>query len=108
MADMPKPSGELIQFKIVEKEYEVKVPKFVEVPVEVPKYEQVVYEKPVIKEVQYERPVVKINDMTKELKDLIESEIRRVMSEVIATLKLSFELPMPRIVQVTPRKREGS
>jgi hypothetical protein len=101
---VPNVGGELIQFKIVEKAYEVKVPTFVEVRVEVPKYEEVLYEKPVIKEVEYEKPVVKIKDLTKDMQEVIRFEIQRAVAEVIASLKVSLEIPLTRILQV----RQGS
>jgi hypothetical protein len=98
----PKIAGELVQFKIVEKEVEVEVPKYVEKVVEVPKYVEVEYEKPVYKEVVYEKPVLAPNDLTKGLRDIIKTEIERCLAEVIQSLKISMEIPMARVLQVRP------
>lgn len=95
-----KTIGEIVQFKIIEKELEIEKPKYVEKEFEIPKYIEVEYEKPVIKEVIYERPIVVDKDITAGIRDLIKSEIERCLSEVIQSLKVSFEIPMSRILQV--------
>ena len=58
--------SELVQFKIVEQPYEIKVPKFVEVSVDKPVYVNREYEVPVLKEVEYEKPIVNLKDITDE------------------------------------------
>jgi len=97
---MAKEIGELVQFRIVEKDVFVDKPIYVEKEVEVPKYVEVEFEKPVIKEVTYEKPVIVMNDITEEIKQLIMKEVKRAIEETIATLKFSIDLPMPRIVQM--------
>ncbi|MCL6441690.1 MAG: hypothetical protein K6T27_09395 [Thermoleophilum sp.] len=98
----PRVAGELVQFKIVEKEIEVEVPKYVERIVEVPVYKEVEYEKPVCREVEYEKPVLVPKDLTGGLRELIKTEIERCLAEVIQSLKISMEIPMARVLQVRP------
>lgn len=97
-----KPVTEIVQFKIVEKEVEVEVPKFVEKEYEVPVYKEVEYERPTIREVEYEKPVVKEVDITAGIREFLKSEIERCLAEVIQSLKISFEIPMSRVLQVRP------
>lgn len=99
---IPMSTGELIQFKIVEKEYEVKVPKFVEVIIDVPKYVEVEYELPKVKMVEYEKPIIRTKDLTEGLKALIKGEIEKALAEVIQGLKISLEIPLTRVLQVRP------
>jgi len=92
--------GELVQFKIIEKPYEVSVPNFVPVDVEKPVFIEKKYEIPVITEVQYEKPIVIEKQMTTELTLFIKEVISKAVNEAIANLKFSFELPMPKIMKV--------
>lgn len=96
--------SELVQFKIVEKEYEVDVPKYVEVEVEVPKYVEKKYEVPVIFEKKYEKPIIEEKPiMTAEIVQHIKTEITRAISEAVADLAFNIELPMPRVMKVAKR-----
>jgi len=95
---------ELMNFKIVEKPYEVKVPKFVDVEVETPKYVEKVYEVPVIVEKVYEKPIVEEKPiMTSEITQHIKTEITRCISEAVADLVFNIELPMPKVMKVGRR-----
>ena len=98
---IPKSISELVQFKIVEKPYEVKVPKFVEVEVEKVVYVEKKYEVPVIVEKTYEKPIIEEKPiMTSELIDHIKAEMTRAISQAVADITFNIELPMPRVVKV--------
>jgi len=99
-----KSVGEIVQFKIVEKEKVVEIPKIVQkvVEIEVPKYVEKIYEKPVVREKIYERPIINEKDLTAGLKDFIKKEVEKALAEVMQSLKVSMEIPMSRILQVRP------
>ena len=100
-----KQVSELVQFKIVEKPYEVKVPKFVDVEVEKVVYVEKKYEVPVIVEKIYEKPIIEDKPiMTSELVNHIKAEMTRAISQAVADITFNIELPMPRVVKVG-RKR---
>lgn len=102
--EIEKQISELVQFKIVEKEYAVDVPKYVEVEVEVPKYVEKKYEIPVIVEKTYEKPLIEEKPiMTAEIVQHIKTEITRAISQAVADLAFHIELPMPRVVKVGRR-----
>jgi len=92
--------SELVQFKIVEKPYDINVPKFVEVTIEKPVYVNRTYEVPVIKEVEYEKPVVSIKDVTEELTRHCKQAIEVALNEAIANLKFTYDIPMPKVMKV--------
>lgn len=98
---IPKPQPtQLVQFEIVEKEYEVQVPKFVEVEIERPVFVDKKYEIPKIQEVTYEKPIVNDKDMTKELTDFVKRAIEVALNDAIVNLKFSYEIPMPKVMKV--------
>ena len=97
-----KSFGELVTFKVVEKPFEVDVPIYVNKEVEVPVYKEVEYERPVIIEKMYEKPVVHEKDITFGIRELVKGEIERALAEVIQGLKISFEIPMSRVLQIRP------
>ena len=92
--------GQLVQFEIIEQEYEVKVPKFVEIEVEKPVFVEKKYEIPVSKEVEYEKPTIRLNDMTVEITAMVKKAIEVAINEAIANLTFSYELPMPKVLKV--------
>lgn len=98
--------GEIVQFKIVEEEKVVEVPKYVEVLVEKPVFVEKEYMVPVYKEVVYEKPVVNMKDITDTLKPFIMQEVEKALAAVVQNLKFSFELPFARVIQVKPGKGE--
>lgn len=99
-----KQKSELIQFNIVEKDYEVSVPKFVDIEIEKPKYVEKVYEVPVIVEKVYEKPIIEAKPiMTSEIVQHIKAEITRAISEAVADLAFNIELPMPKVMKVGRR-----
>lgn len=102
MVKEEKVIGEIVQFKIIEKEVVVEVPKYVEKEVIVPKFVEKVYEVPVYKTVTYEKPVITTKDITSELKLMIMSEVEKAIASVIQNLKFQFEIPAARILQVRP------
>ena len=95
--------SQLVQFEIIEKEYEVSVPKFVEVEVERPVFVDKQYEVPKVKEVTYEKPIVDEKEMTKELTAYIKKAIEVAINEAIVNLKFSYEIPMPKVMKVERR-----
>ena len=95
--------SELVQFKIVEKPYEINVPRFVEVTIEKPVYVNRTYEVPVLKEVQYEKPVVNEKDITTEMIKFLSKAIEVALNEAIANLKFSYDIPMPKVMKVERR-----
>ena len=96
--------SELVQFKIVEKEYAINVPKFVEITVEKPVYVNRTYEVPVIKEVEYEKPVVNLKDITEEMTRHLKHAVEVSLNEAIANLKFTYDIPMPKVMRVERKK----
>lgn len=103
----PRQITELVQFKIVEKPYEIEVPKYIPVEFEKPVYVEKIYEIPVPREVQYEKPIVNERQMTNELTTFVKEAVTRALNEAIAGLKFSYEIPMPRIMKVERPKPGG-
>lgn len=93
----------LTNFKIIEKEVIVEVPKYVDVTVERPKYVDKTYERPVLKNISYERPSIVEKDLTKGLNEIIKAAVERGVAEVMQSLKVSLEIPMGKILQVRPK-----
>ena len=95
--------SELVQFKIVEQPYEIKVPKFVEIQIDKPVYVNREYEVPIIKEKEYEKPVVNLKDVTEELTRHCKKAIEVALNEAIANLKFTYDIPMPKVMKVERR-----
>jgi len=101
----PKSVNELVQFKIVEKPYEVKVPKFVDVTVDKPVYVNRTYEVPVLKEKEYIKPVLIEQQLNEEILQYVKGAIDKAIRETLAGLTFNFEIPVPRVLKV--EKRSG-
>jgi len=101
----PSQINELVQFKIVEKEYEVKVPKFVEVTVEKPVYVNREYQVPVLKEKEYEKPILIEKQLNEEILSYVKGAIDKAIRETLAELTFHFEIPVPKVFKV--EKRSG-
>lgn len=103
----PRQITELVQFKIVEKPYEIEVPKYIPVEFEKPVYVEKIYEIPVVKDVHYEKPVLHERQMTDEITAFIKDAVVKALNDAIAGLKFSYEIPMPRIMKVERLKPGG-
>lgn len=101
----PKQVNELVQFRIVEQDYEVKVPKFVEVTVDKPVYVNRTYEVPVLKEKEYEKPVLIEKQLNEEILSVVKGAIDKAIRETLAELTFHFEIPVPKVFKV--EKRSG-
>lgn len=101
-----KLGGEITSYTIVEKEYEVEIPKYVEVEVERPVFVEKIYEVPVVTEVMVEKPIVVEKDITYGLREFIQREIEKCIADVVSHLKFHLEIPVSRVISVAQQKRE--
>lgn len=100
-----KQVSELVQFRIVEKPYEVKVPKFVDVTIEKPVYVNREYQVPVIKEKEYEKPVLVEKLLNEDILAYVKTAIDKAIRETLAGLTFNFEIPVPKVMKVEKKSQ---